>query len=172
MRRSELVVLLLVEAEDHASALDENRPPDQVRVLHHEIDRFLLRLRQRALLEHRAARAHELEEAVGVDVALEELTPRRFLVDVELVHVDSGRVQKSSGILAGRSTRLPVKGRFWHPRRIPEASRDLKSFIVHSLMPRAVILLSGGLDSYTAGAIARADGFALYALTIHYGQRH
>jgi 7-cyano-7-deazaguanine synthase len=39
-------------------------------------------------------------------------------------------------------------------------------------MPRAVILLSGGLDSYTAGAIARADGFALYALTIHYGQRH
>jgi 7-cyano-7-deazaguanine synthase len=39
-------------------------------------------------------------------------------------------------------------------------------------MPRAVILLSGGLDSYTAGAIARADGFALCALTIHYGQRH
>jgi 7-cyano-7-deazaguanine synthase len=39
-------------------------------------------------------------------------------------------------------------------------------------MPRAVILLSGGLDSYTAGAIARAEGFELYALTIHYGQRH
>ncbi len=39
-------------------------------------------------------------------------------------------------------------------------------------MPRAVILLSGGLDSYTAGAIARADGLELYALTIHYGQRH
>ena len=35
-----------------------------------------------------------------------------------------------------------------------------------------VVLLSGGLDSYTAAAIARADGFALYALTIHYGQRH
>jgi 7-cyano-7-deazaguanine synthase len=32
--------------------------------------------------------------------------------------------------------------------------------------------VSGGLDSYTAAAIARAQGFALFALTIHYGQRH
>jgi 7-cyano-7-deazaguanine synthase len=38
--------------------------------------------------------------------------------------------------------------------------------------PRAVVLLSGGLDSYTAAAVARRDGFALYALTINYGQRH
>lgn len=37
---------------------------------------------------------------------------------------------------------------------------------------RAVVLLSGGLDSYTAGAIARADGLDLYALTVAYGQRH
>jgi 7-cyano-7-deazaguanine synthase len=37
---------------------------------------------------------------------------------------------------------------------------------------QAVVLLSGGLDSYTAGAIAKADGFVLNALTIHYGQRH
>ena len=37
---------------------------------------------------------------------------------------------------------------------------------------RAVVLLSGGLDSYTAGAIAKAQRFTLYALTIHYGQRH
>ena len=36
----------------------------------------------------------------------------------------------------------------------------------------AVVLLSGGLDSYTAAAIARADGFQLYALTVRYGQRH
>jgi 7-cyano-7-deazaguanine synthase len=36
----------------------------------------------------------------------------------------------------------------------------------------AVVLLSGGLDSYTAAAIARADGFVLNALTIDYGQRH
>jgi 7-cyano-7-deazaguanine synthase len=34
------------------------------------------------------------------------------------------------------------------------------------------VLLSGGLDSYTAAAIARAEGFDLYALTIAYGQRH
>ena len=37
---------------------------------------------------------------------------------------------------------------------------------------RAVLLLSGGLDSYTAGALARADGYELYALTIRYGQVH
>jgi 7-cyano-7-deazaguanine synthase len=37
---------------------------------------------------------------------------------------------------------------------------------------RAVLLLSGGLDSYTAGAVARADGYDLYALTIRYGQLH
>jgi len=37
---------------------------------------------------------------------------------------------------------------------------------------RAVLLLSGGLDSYTAGAIARDEGYELYALTVRYGQRH
>lgn len=37
---------------------------------------------------------------------------------------------------------------------------------------KAVVLLSGGLDSYTAGAIAREAGFDLYALTVNYGQRH
>jgi 7-cyano-7-deazaguanine synthase len=36
----------------------------------------------------------------------------------------------------------------------------------------AVVLLSGGLDSYTAAAMARAEGFRLFALTIRYGQRH
>ena len=37
---------------------------------------------------------------------------------------------------------------------------------------RAVVLLSGGLDSATAAALARRDGFALYGLTIRYGQVH
>ena len=39
-------------------------------------------------------------------------------------------------------------------------------------MKPAIVLLSGGLDSYTTAAIARSEGFSLYALTIHYGQRH
>jgi 7-cyano-7-deazaguanine synthase len=38
--------------------------------------------------------------------------------------------------------------------------------------PGAVVLLSGGLDSYTAAAIAREQGFRLHALTVRYGQRH
>jgi 7-cyano-7-deazaguanine synthase len=40
------------------------------------------------------------------------------------------------------------------------------------LPPKAVLLLSGGLDSYTAGAMARRDGYDLYALTVRYGQVH
>jgi 7-cyano-7-deazaguanine synthase len=39
-------------------------------------------------------------------------------------------------------------------------------------MARAVVLLSGGVDSTTALAIARRDGFTTYALTLRYGQRH
>jgi 7-cyano-7-deazaguanine synthase len=37
---------------------------------------------------------------------------------------------------------------------------------------RAVVLLSGGLDSATVAAMARAEGYALAALTFDYGQRH
>jgi len=39
-------------------------------------------------------------------------------------------------------------------------------------MKRAVVLLSGGVDSSTTLAIARADGYELYALSFDYGQRH
>ena len=39
-------------------------------------------------------------------------------------------------------------------------------------MKRAVVLLSGGLDSYTAAAIAAAEGYELYALSVRYGQIH
>ncbi|HEX9787305.1 MAG TPA: 7-cyano-7-deazaguanine synthase QueC [Candidatus Binatia bacterium] len=36
----------------------------------------------------------------------------------------------------------------------------------------AVVLLSGGIDSATAAAIAKKNGFELHALSFHYGQRH
>ena len=38
--------------------------------------------------------------------------------------------------------------------------------------PRAVVLVSGGLDSATVMAIAREQGYACYALSLDYGQRH
>src|SRR5882724_10097835 len=37
---------------------------------------------------------------------------------------------------------------------------------------RAVVLLSGGLDSATTLAMARAEGFESFALSVDYGQRH
>jgi 7-cyano-7-deazaguanine synthase len=37
---------------------------------------------------------------------------------------------------------------------------------------RAIVLLSGGLDSSTVLALARARGFECFALSVHYGQRH
>src|SRR5262245_15727292 len=37
---------------------------------------------------------------------------------------------------------------------------------------RAVVLLSGGLDSYTAAAMTKAAGYELFALSVRYGQAH
>ncbi len=39
-------------------------------------------------------------------------------------------------------------------------------------MKKAVVLLSGGLDSATTAAIARSEGYDLYAISFDYGQRH
>lgn len=39
-------------------------------------------------------------------------------------------------------------------------------------MKKAVVLLSGGLDSATTAAIAKSEGYELYAISFDYGQRH
>ena len=53
-----------------------------------------------------------------------------------------------------------------------DISRAPGSGLRESTTRDAVVLLSGGLDSYTAAAVAKRDGFRLFALSINYGQRH
>jgi hypothetical protein len=112
-------VLLLVEAEDGFRSADEDGPPDQVGLRHHHVDRFFLRPRQRAILEDRTPRADEVEELRFVDVLFEELARRRMPVDVALLDLDALRVQKPSGVAAGRSGWFPEEGGLRHFRRLP-----------------------------------------------------
>lgn len=60
--------------------------------------------------------------------------------------------------------------------RIPEkgnlATGPSRSYTVASMGKKAVVLLSGGIDSTTTLAVARRDGFDVYALSFRYGQRH
>ncbi len=75
--------------------------------------------------------------------------------------------KQSNFRLAADGTSAPIRGeppcrRLLNMTTIPTKESDQP----------AVILLSGGLDSATAAAIARQQGFALYALSVDYGQRH
>lgn len=46
------------------------------------------------------------------------------------------------------------------------------SLDTNPVTPKAVILLSGGLDSATVAAIAQSEGYDVYAISFDYGQRH
>ena len=114
IRSGELIVRVLVEPERHLRSAHEDRTFDQVRLFHHEVDGLLLRLGQRPCLEYRAARAHEVEKAVFVDVLLEERAIRRCAIDVTFLDVNRVLFQKTSGVAARRSGGLPVEERLRH----------------------------------------------------------
>jgi hypothetical protein len=105
---------LPVEPERHFRAPDENRAPDQIGILHHQVDRLLPGLRKRPLLEDRAAGADEVEEPFRVDVLLEKRAIRRRLVDIDLFDRDPLLIQVTPGILTGGSGGFRVEGRFGH----------------------------------------------------------
>ena len=50
--------------------------------------------------------------------------------------------------------------------------RHFGGFLNNIVMKKAILLLSGGLDSATCGIVARGMGFDIYALSFSYGQRH
>ncbi len=58
------------------------------------------------------------------------------------------------------------------PRRAAKTPRKKSPRGVGKTTPRAVLLLSGGLDSSTCLLIARAEGFDVHAISFDYGQRH
>jgi hypothetical protein len=107
-------VSFFVKAEDRLVARDQDRPFDEIRLLHHQVDRFLLRRRQWTRLEYRAARADEVEEVVRLDVLLEKGPVGRLFVDVLLVDADPLLFQKTSGVAACRSGGFQVKGGLRH----------------------------------------------------------
>jgi hypothetical protein len=131
---------VLVEPEDRALSFDEDGTFDQIRLLHHQVDRFLLRLRQRPFLEHRTAAAHEIEEVVVIDVLLEELARRGIAIDVTFVDVDALLLQKTSGVAAGGSGGLPVKDRLghtvprWRAQRGAARARAIPCILVDCLL--------------------------------------
>ena len=45
-------------------------------------------------------------------------------------------------------------------------------YLTRMTLPKAVVLLSGGMDSATTAAIALQEGFDVHALSVRYGQRH
>jgi len=101
--------------------VDQNRAPDEIWLLHHQVDGFLLRSRKRSLLEHRAASADEVQKPIRIDVLLEERSRRRFLVDVVFFNVNVLLVQITSGVATRGSGRLPVENRGRHARILPAA---------------------------------------------------
>jgi hypothetical protein len=113
------LVCCLVESEDDLRSAHQDRPLDQVRLLDHEVDRLLLRLRQRPLLEDGASLADEVEEVIRRDVLLEKCAVGRVTVDVDLVDVDVVLRQKTPGVPAGGSRRFPVEDRLGHGLILP-----------------------------------------------------
>ena len=102
-------------------------------------------------------------------IARHDLAGRAAAIHLSPVHGVLDPRTLSEWVLADR---LPVRVQLQLHKYIWDRPDDARCLIRPRARCRSMLLLSGGLDSYTAAAIARAEGFRLFALTVRYGQRH
>src|SRR2546421_2387067 len=79
---------------------------------------------------------------------------------------------RGSGPVRGSRGGCEVIGRLSLPRHCTDVRGCITFGKMTNPKPKAIALLSGGIDSTTALALAQRQGFEVYALTFRYGQRH
>src|SRR5206468_11973180 len=131
----------------------------------------------------RARRARS-ENVVGMDARRPRSRPApAAAAQVHLVAGNERGLTRAGSRLSAHGSRIrsvlpdckPPHSHYYPSKRGDRAcpkAQSPKPRAGHATSMRAVVLLSGGLDSYTAAAIAQRDAFELYALTVNYGQRH
>jgi hypothetical protein len=99
--------------------VQNNRPPDEIRIFHHQIDGLLLGQLSRtevARFVGGAALVEKVVQARLVDQALEQLARRRLFRQIMFYQLDAFVLEEGDRLPTARSTRLEVDVQFFHER--------------------------------------------------------